>query len=608
MAEYSRAKLETLENAVLTKSPKEVSAIYKQLGDLLNTARALGLACRFKGLEYVKALVEGGANFTYIRPPYGSYYTIYYWLAPLEITGALRCAAFIDISDGLFTNSVRNTSIRKEEIKSFDVLPIVQRVQIVKYLCENREKVGLDINELLFYSIISGSKHITKVLKEYGAKISEERTRELTDTGRNFYWTEFSYMIDYLDDKEYMDTINLLIKEMDGKILRYSDAIYYGNYNFNCRPIQTRMYKPEFFRFVLDHFNRKKMNQKQIMIGAIDENSVECLKICAEIGWLKMPRKRDEMIKYAADNDKTECTAWLLEFKNRTADLKDEQEKAEKKMMRELNADPNSVTEQRKIWGFEKREDGGIIITRYKGKRTEIDVPEKIGKMTVREIGESAFSADAPRLRTEQIGLRQNITRITLPKTVEIIGGKAFAHCTNLREIVIPESVEKIGDHAFYSCQKLSEIKIPSSVREIGKLAFTACISLTSISLPEGIEEIGEQTFDVCEKLTSIYIPSSVKKIGRRAFQRCLALEEIVIPEGVEEIGDRAFTCCLKLKSVTLPQSVKKIKNFTRKDIEPQTIFSLDDDVTVTVTEKSYGEKYCKKNNIPYKYKEDIKQ
>lgn len=604
MAEFSRAKLETLENAVLTKTPKEVSAIYKQLGDLMNTARALGLACRFKGLDYVKALTEGGASFAYTRPPEGgSYYTIFYWLAPLEMNEAVRYAAFFDTRDKLFTGSVSNTSIRREEIKSFRVLPLEQRTKIVRYLCENREKVCLDINELLYYSIISGSKQITKVLKEYGARISEKRMQELTDTGRGYEWTEFCYMTEALGDKEFIEVINSLTEEIGGKTLRYSDSIYWGNYNPHFK--KFRLYNPEFFRFVLDHFNKKKMNQKQFMTGAINENSVECLKICAEIGWLNMPRKRDEMIKYASDNDKTECTAFLLDFKNRTADLKAEHEKAEKKMMRELNADPNSVTEQKKIWGFEKREDGGIVITKYKGKRTEVEVPEKIGKDTVKEIGDNAFSVEAPRLRTEQIGLRQNITRITLPKTIEIIGNKAFSGCTKLKDIAIPEGAVKIGEHAFYYCQKLERMTIPSSVRELGKWAFAACVSLTSIVLPEGIEEIGEETFDLCKELTSVHIPSTVKKIGRRAFQKCYALKEIVIPEGVEEVGDRAFSFCVLLKSLTLPRSVKKIKNYIHKNTEPQNIFYFDENLTVTVPAGSYAERYCKKNNIPYIIKEE---
>lgn len=603
MAEYSRAKLETLENAVLTKSPNEVSAVFRQLGELMNTARALGLACRFKGLAYVKALVEGGANFSYTRPEgAGGYYTIFYWLAPLNINETLRKGFFIDIRDGFFTDSVRNTSIRREEIKSFTVLPIEQRTEIVKYLCKNREKVCLDIDELLYYSIMSGSKPITKVLKEYGARLSEKRLKELTDSGRDYHWTEFCYMMEALEDKECIPILSRLTEELEGKAFRYTDSVFWANYHtYNNR---TRLYDPKLFKFILEHFNQKKMNKKQLMTGAINENSVECLKICAKLGWLDMPRKRDEMINYASENEKTECTAFLLDFKNRTADLKAEREKAEKKMMRELNANPDSVTELRKIWGFEKREDGTVVITRYRGRRTEIEVPEKIGSMTVKEIGENAFSAEAPRLRTEQIGLRQNITRITLPKTVEIIGENAFSGCSSLREINIPEGVREIGAHAFSSCLKLTEIRIPPHVNEIGKWAFASCTNIASVILPHGITEIKEKTFYRCISLKSLSIPDTVRIIGRGAFQLCISLETAVIPEGTEEIGCTAFAGCKKLKSVTLPQSVKKMKNYKYKDRELQTVFYSDEDLTVTVSEKSYAEKYCKRNNIPYKIKE----
>ena len=69
--------------------------------------------------------------------------------------------------------------------------------------------------------------------------------------------------------------------------------------------------------------------------------------------------------------------------------------KAEQKMMRELNANPNSVTEMKKIWGYEKRKDGTLVITRYKGSNTKIEVPEKIGSSIVTEIGNKAFSVYA---------------------------------------------------------------------------------------------------------------------------------------------------------------------------------------------------------------------
>ena len=78
----------------------------------------------------------------------------------------------------------------------------------------------------------------------------------------------------------------------------------------------------------------------------------ELLPLCEKHGWLKMPKKRDELIQFASDNKKTECTAWLLEFKNRTADLKAERERAEKKLMRQLNANPDSITELKRCGGL----------------------------------------------------------------------------------------------------------------------------------------------------------------------------------------------------------------------------------------------------------------
>ena len=63
-----RDKRAVLEHAALTKSPEEIAALCRQLGHVENSARALGLACRFRGLSYVKALVEGGADLRISAP------------------------------------------------------------------------------------------------------------------------------------------------------------------------------------------------------------------------------------------------------------------------------------------------------------------------------------------------------------------------------------------------------------------------------------------------------------------------------------------------------------------------------------------------------------
>ena len=71
-------KVAELEYAVLNLPPEEIAEVYARIGSVEYSARALGIACRFRGVECVKALVEGGASFdapftNYMFQTYGSY-------------------------------------------------------------------------------------------------------------------------------------------------------------------------------------------------------------------------------------------------------------------------------------------------------------------------------------------------------------------------------------------------------------------------------------------------------------------------------------------------------------------------------------------------------
>ncbi len=157
--------------------------------------------------------------------------------------------------------------------------------------------------------------------------------------------------------------------------------------------------------------------------------------------------------------------AWLLNFKNRTTDLVKEKKNAEKKMMRELNAALNSVTALKQIWSYKKCV-GGIIITGYKGDRTEMTVPEKIGKDAVIAIGDHAFCPFAARIKPEVKEIREAITKITLPDTVRSIGRAAFWNCKLLISVNIPEGVAKISESTFAECHKLEKMIIPKRDRK----------------------------------------------------------------------------------------------------------------------------------------------
>lgn len=309
------------------------------------------------------------------------------------------------------------------------------------------------------------------------------------------------------------------------------------------------------------------------------------------------------MIAFASEGGYTEASAWLLDFKNRTADLAAEQEKAEKKMIRELNAAPDSVSELKKVWSYKKREDGTLIITSYKGNNTEISVPAKIGKEAVTEIGAYAFSPYAPRRTKEQAYNREKIQKITLPDSIRVIGERAFYWCKALEEINVPDGVTEICNGTFSSCG-IKKMTLPDSVRSIGERAFWGCDVMESVNVPDGVAEIGGGIFGVCGALKKIEIPGSVEKISVHAFQRCLALEKVIIHEGVAEIGREAFSDCAALRELELPASISKITNYRYRGGDMLTPFYEIPDLTLIVMPKSYAEKYCKRNELKYKLKD----
>ena len=87
------------------------------------------------------------------------------------------------------------------------------------------------------------------------------------------------------------------------------------------------------------------------------------------------------------------------------------------------------------------KENGGITITKYTGKKTTVKIPNKIEQLHVYKIGENAF-ADT------------KVKSITLPSSCTEIDWFAFYGCYALSTIYISENVKTIGYGAFDSCSK----------------------------------------------------------------------------------------------------------------------------------------------------------
>lgn len=415
-------KVRKLEHAALNSSPEEIARVYTELGKVELSARALAFAFRFRDVECVKALVEGGASLDvpithYMIDTYGTY-------------GDDFCVTLLENfpENGIViftvTPNIFRYTFKREDGTALKPQPFEKRAETVRYLCEHGEKAGFVPGSLLYFAILFNDEQMTAELKRLGVTLTEDCRKLLTKRGgQNEYivWTSF---LARSNAKSFVPILSRLQKELDAKF--HNTKLIYAS-------ISDKLYLPENLKFYLENFDAPTPIKTMVLKSMIDKNSTEGLAFAESLGWLKQPKKRDELIEYASEQKNTECTAWLLDFKNRTADLAAERAKAEKKQKRELNASPDSAAVLKTLWSYKKREDGTIIINGYKGNRTEIEIPAKIGKSPVTAIGKEALCPYQGGVIKKTNGrFLKTITEITLPDSITEIGEKALAYIDNL--------------------------------------------------------------------------------------------------------------------------------------------------------------------------------
>ena len=191
----------------------------------------------------------------------------------------------------------------------------------------------------------------------------------------------------------------------------------------------------------------------------------------------------------------------------------------------------------------------GHAQTEINGIYYDLDSEKKEAKVTS---GDDAYSGDIKIPST--VTFEKNEFKVT---SIEM---GAFTNCGNLSSISIPESVSIIGSGAFSGCGGLTSVTLPNSIKIIWASAFHNCANLTSINIPESVERIDYAAFSDCPKLTSIIIPKSMTRIEASVFANCSSLTSVTIPESVSEIEISSFSGCESLTSVTLPNSINFIR------------------------------------------------
>lgn len=244
------------------------------------------------------------------------------------------------------------------------------------------------------------------------------------------------------------------------------------------------------------------------------------------------------------------------------------------------------------------KDEGAVITYIDKNVAGEVTVPTELGGYPVTAIEEWAMDS------------RHNLTSITIPESVKLIGDNALSSCRNLQSVTILGKDTVIGKRAFEYCKSLTNLSLSEGVKVIEESAFERCTALTGVIIPDSVTTIEEKAFYRCESLINITVGNGITKIGKDAFgitactqnsdnwvdnilyideclisasskedgvyivrdgTRCIAdyafsgisayasPSSISMPDSLIAIGDYAFQYCKKLTTVTIPDSVKII-------------------------------------------------
>lgn len=167
------------------------------------------------------------------------------------------------------------------------------------------------------------------------------------------------------------------------------------------------------------------------------------------------------------------------------------------------------------------------------------------------------FDTQQPITLNGTFGNCTSLTDVTIPDNVTLADA-TFAHCTSLTGVTISEGVIYDGGASsvhmntgmFRGCTSLADITIPYSMNVIGGSMFQDCTALTSITLTSGVTEIGGGAFwntGFSELDVSMTRATAIPADFARA---CTNLRVVKMPATTTSVGNSAFYLCGNLIAV----------------------------------------------------------
>lgn len=198
----------------------------------------------------------------------------------------------------------------------------------------------------------------------------------------------------------------------------------------------------------------------------------------------------------------------------------------------------------------------------------------------------------------------QALKTLTIPRTVQMIGRRAFDLCSGLESVVMQETSQannavdlKIGSFAFCDCSALTSVSVPVPVL-LGDSAFQNCTKLSKMNCR--LQYVYRNAFFDCKALDNLDITATT--IFSEAFHGCTALKHITLTD-TKIIHSSAFALCSSLKTVTLPTTLSRIDADAFNGCAITTVF-----IPASVTElgrNAFGSArtfYCEASSQPPKW------
>ena len=160
----------------------------------------------------------------------------------------------------------------------------------------------------------------------------------------------------------------------------------------------------------------------------------------------------------------------------------------------------------------------------------------------------------------DELFANTKIKTIELPPTIQVIGKRAFRHCTRLQSFTFPSKVYMIDEGAFKECASLDNLDMTNlNITELSAQVFKSCDSLRTIKLPKILTAFGDYALSGTS-IVELTLPAEIVKVGKGAFSWCVSLKTADISALTTEIiPAEMFRMCTHLKSISLPAKINII-------------------------------------------------